>query len=363
MADEITVDFEKRFAGGSAIRARFCLRLEPGATAVLIGPSGAGKTTVLRSIAGLETPDRGVIAFAGNVWFDSDRRLCLSPARRRAGLVFQDYALFPHLTVRQNIEYGLDHLSGTERRRISGDLMQRFDLAEVADRRASRLSGGQAQRVALARALAPQPQLLLLDEPLAALDLAARLRLRRELKCMLASLGIPSLLVTHDRAEAIALGEQAIVMVDGQVRQAGPLEEVFRRPAGAAVADTLGVETLAPGVVLEIAGGLAKVQVGGQVVSALPREEVKPGDRVLVCIRAEEVTLQRGEPAMESARNYLPGLVESIESDGALERVVLDCGFRLTAAVTRQGRQELGLAPGARVTAAVKAPAVHLVKL
>jgi molybdate transport system ATP-binding protein len=363
MADEIAVDIEKRFGGGPAIRARFRLSLEPGATAVLFGPSGAGKTTVLRSIAGLETPDRGVIAFGEEVWFDAARPLCLSPPRRRAGLVFQDYALFPHLTVRQNIEYGIDRLPRTERRGIADDLIQRFDLAEVAGRRASRISGGQAQRVAVARAVAPRPRLLLLDEPLAALDLATRVKVRRELKRMLASIGIPSVLVTHDRAEAIALGEQAIVMVDGEVRQAGPLEEVFRRPADATVANTLGVETLAAGVILEAAGGLAQVRVGGHAVSALLREELQPGDRVLVCIRAEEVTLQRGEPGLESARNHLPGVVESIESDGALERIVLDCGFPLTAVVTRQGREQLGLVPGARVTAAVKAPAVHLVKL
>jgi molybdate transport system ATP-binding protein len=363
MADEIIVDIEKRFPAGATIRANFRLNLAAGSTAIVFGPSGSGKTTLLRSIAGLERPERGFIQFRDDVWLDTAQSICQSPAFRKVGLLFQEYALFPHLTVRKNIEYGLDHLSKPERRRVGDEMMRLFEITDLADRRPREISGGQAQRVALARAVAPQPRILLLDEPLAALDIPTRARLRTELRRLLEQIRIPSLVVTHDRTEAISLGHQIVVMAEGEVRQVGWVDEVFRHPTNAAVAGILGVETILRGVVINTEGGLARVQVGPSEICSVLQEELREREGVLVCIRAEEVTLQRDTHAIESARNHFAGTIESIESDGAVERISVDCGFRLVAIVTRNSREEMGLGIGASVTASVKASAIHLIRL
>jgi molybdate transport system ATP-binding protein len=359
MAGEIVVDIERRFPSGPVIRANFRLDLTAGSTTILFGPSGAGKTTVLRAIAGLDQPDRGVIRFGGDVWLDTSQHRSLPPDLRRVGLLFQDYALFPHLTIRQNIEYGLHHHRKTERQRICDEIMDLFEITELAGRRLREISGGQAQRVALARAVAPQPRILLLDEPLGALDVPTRTELRR----LLERVRIPSLLVTHDRAEAITLGHQIVVMSEGTVRQIGPVDEVFRRPADATVALAVGVESILNGVIAGVQAGLAKIQVGEFTVTAVAPEGSRDGQRVLACIRAEDVTLQPVGPRAESARNHLAGRIEAIESDGAVERVTVDCGFRLVAMITRNAREELCLAAGGAIVASVKATAVHLIPL
>jgi molybdate transport system ATP-binding protein len=179
---------------------------------VLFGPSGCGKTTVLRCLAGLERPEHGRIIFGDDVWFDSDTKTHLSPQKRGIGLVFQDYALFPHLSVAENIAYGLDALPKPERQTRVDEIIQRFGLDEQRHRRPRQISGGQQQRVALARALVTQPRLLLLDEPLSALDTGLRNELREDLRIQLKTLDIPVVLVTHDQAEAELLGAQIIMM-------------------------------------------------------------------------------------------------------------------------------------------------------
>ena len=363
MADEILVDIEKRFRSGVVIRAAFQLNLTAGSTVILFGPSGSGKTTVLRSIAGLEHPDRGSIRLGKDTWFDSTQCIDRPPESRRVGLLFQDYALFPHLTVRENIEYGLDHQSKAERNRTSAEVMLLFEISDLADRRARQISGGQAQRVALARAVAPQPRILLLDEPLAALDLPTRTRLRTELRRLLEAIRIPTIVVTHDRTEAMTLGHQIVVMIDGETQQIGSVEEVFRRPANESVATTLGVESLLQGVVADQESGLAKISVNGIEILAVERTALREHDQVLVCIRAEDVTLRHGGHDAESARNHFLAKIESVESDGAVERITLNCGFRLVALVTRNAREEMRLAVGTAVTASVKATAVHVIAL
>jgi molybdate transport system ATP-binding protein len=198
---------------------------------------------------------------------------------------------------------------------------------------------------------------------LAALDVPTRARLRTELRRLLEHIQIPSLVVTHDRTEAISLGHQIVVMAEGQVRQTGCVDEVFRRPTDAMVAGILGVETILRGVVVGAEAGLARVQVGPCEVCAVSREELRERDKVLVCVRAEEVTLQRDKHAIESARNHFTGTIESIESDGAVERISVDCGFGLVAIITRNSRVEMGLGIGASVTASVKASGIHLIRL
>ncbi len=363
MAAEIVVQIERRLSPQTAIRAKFEMELAARATTILFGPSGAGKTTVLRCLAGLEKPDHGLIRFGDEIWFDSKAGICLAPQARRIGFLAQDYALFPHMTVRENIEYGLSNRTHGERGRAAASMMEFFGITNLAGRKPPQISGGEAQRVALARALAPSPRLLLLDEPLSALDAPTRSRMRTELRRHLSEIQVPSLLVTHDRAEALSLGRHIVVMVEGDVRQVGPVEEVFRRPAGTLVAATVGVETVVRGEVAGEEDGVLAVRVGGKTVHAVGPQKLDIGDAVLVCIRGEEVTLQEHAAGRESARNHFSGTVTAIENDGAVERVSLDCGFPLVAIITRKSREDMGLGAGSMLTAAVKATAVHLIPL
>jgi molybdate transport system ATP-binding protein len=360
MAPALLADFERRFPGGPTIAAALELPADGPPVTVLFGPSGAGKTTILRCLAGLERPDRGRIAFDGEIWFDSERGTHLPPQSRRVGLLFQDYALFPHLTVAANVGYGLAHGSGREGAARVAELLARMGLADRAARRPGQLSGGEKQRVALARALAPEPRLLLLDEPLSALDAPTREPLRSELRRLLTQAGVPSLLVTHDRAEALALGDRMIVVADGRTRQVGPIDEVFRRPADTEVARIVGVETVvAARVVGQPGEGLLAVEAAGVRLTAMD-----PGGlagEVFACIKGEDVILERGPIGQVSARNRLAARVTQVTPEGPLVRVSLDGGFPLTALVTRQAVAELQLAPGVQVVAFVKSPSVHLV--
>jgi molybdate transport system ATP-binding protein len=359
MADTLTAHFIKRFPGGPAIQGALEQSTEQASVTVLFGPSGCGKTTVLRCLAGLERPDEGMIHFGGKAWFDAAKGVHLPPQERDVGFVFQDYALFPHLTVEQNIGYGLRRLKTAESTRRVTELVERVELRGVEQRRPRQLSGGQQQRVALARALASRPRLLLLDEPLSAMDAALRLELRAELRRVLASCDIPVLLVTHDRDEALALGNQLIVMSRGKVLQSGPVLDVFNRPFDAEVAGIVGVETLQPGRIVEIRDGLATVEIGSARITALA--PVGGARDVFVCIRGEDVTLERGDHALSSVRNRLAARVVGIQPGVPLVRVELDAGFPLFAFVTRPARESLDLKPGDSITALVKAPAIHLV--
>jgi molybdate transport system ATP-binding protein len=207
MADELTVSVRKQHAGGPEITADLRLPLAGPSVMVLFGPSGAGKTTVLRCIAGLEQPDAGRVLCGDQVWYDGARAFSLVPQRRRLGYLPQDYAVFPHLTVKGNVEYGLRDGDRAAREKTVRDLLDRFELSGLEDRYPRALSGGQLQRVALARALASQPRLLLLDEPLSALDVPTRVRMRAGLRHILACVQVPAIVVTHDRTEALALGD------------------------------------------------------------------------------------------------------------------------------------------------------------
>jgi molybdate transport system ATP-binding protein len=351
MAGELTCACDKRLASGFLVDAELRIPLDQARVTVLFGPSGSGKTTLLRLLAGLERPDRGLVQFREQTWFDSARGVSLAPQQRSAGFVFQEYALFPHLTVRQNVEFAARHPEK------AGDWLARFGLSNLAARLPRSISGGEQQRVALARALAAEPALLLLDEPLSALDAATRTRMRHQLRRTLVEGGVPSILVTHDRVEALALGDWIAVLIDGQIRQSGPLEEVFRHPGDVNVAESVGVENVIPGEVIGRESGLATIQVG-----ATHLESVDTGETgaVFACVRAEEVTLVAGAPAASSARNRLAGRIRAVLLEGAVARVELDCGFPLVALVTAQSVADLRLHPGDPVSAVIKATSVHL---
>jgi molybdate transport system ATP-binding protein len=359
MKAEFVAQFVKQFGKGTVVEADLRRPTDRFSITVLFGPSGCGKTTTLRCLAGLDRPEKGHITFENTPWFDAERRVFLTPQQRDIGYLFQEYALFPHLTVARNIAYGLLGQSRSEQRRRVVDILDLLQLTGIADRYPHQTSGGEQQRIALARVLVRRPRLLLLDEPLSALDQPTREQLRPELRRLLIQFGIPVVLVTHDRIEAMALADQLIVLDRGRVRQQGTVEEVFSRPADVSVARIVGMENVYPGRVVSAEEGLATVAVGNRQLVALA--PTYSAEQVYVCIRAEEIALEKEGSTLASPRNRLTGIINSLTPEGPLVRVALDCGFTLHALVTRPACNEVNLREGDAITALIKAPSVHLI--
>ncbi|NUT56384.1 MAG: ABC transporter ATP-binding protein [Thermoleophilia bacterium] len=316
-------------------------------TLALVGPSGAGKSSILRAIAGLLRPERGRIALGATAWLDTAAGVDLPPERRSVGLVFQDYALFPHLDVRRNVGFG-------GRRRVD-ELLERFRISQLANARPGSLSGGERQRVALARALARDPDVLLLDEPLSALDAHTRALVRSELAELLAELSLPTLLVTHDFEDAAALADRVGVIVEGRILQLGTAAELLAAPADAFVAGFTGANLL-HGTARPGPDGLTEVVLdsGESAYSADGGE-----GRVGLAVYPWEVALARVE-STDSAVNHLRGDVRSLVALGNRVRVRVG---PLTAEITSASAERLGLAEGEPVVASFKATAARLVPL
>lgn len=331
-----------------------------GRCVALAGPSGAGKSTVLRIAAGLLRPDTGVVRCGERVWLDTSRQINVPPERRRCGYVFQDYALFEHLTAWQNVAYGLRHLARRERRPRAEELLDRFGLATRADARPRTLSGGERQRVAIARALAREPHALLLDEPLSALDARTRAKAGRELAGVLRTAGVPSILVTHDFAEAAALGDQVAVVDRGRVIQHGRPDQLAAAPASAFVADFTGAVVLT-GTARADRSGLTIIDLdgGGRVTST--DDAAGP---VAVSVYPWEIVIEpAGTDLHGSAQNHLDVEVASITAVGGRVRLGLIAGQPLIAELSQIAVTDLGLRPGAHVVASWKAAATRLVSL
>jgi molybdate transport system ATP-binding protein len=326
---------------------RLELALEVGAeTVALVGPSGAGKTSVLRAVAGLLRPERGVVSVGAETWLDRSRGIDLPPERRRVGLVFQEYALFPHLDVRGNVAFG------AQDRNVVADLLERLRIGHLAGALPADLSGGERQRVALARALARTPDVLLLDEPLSALDAYTRRTVRAELHELLAELGMPTLLVTHDFEDAATLADRVGVLVEGRVLQLGTPQDLVGAPTDPFVASFTGANLL-HGVARPGRNGLTEVALdaGGTVWTS------DPGDgRVAVAVYPWEISLSRETPD-DSAVNHLRAPVVSVVSLGNRVRVRVG---PLTAEVTESSATRLALAEGDVVVASFKATGARL---
>jgi tungstate transport system ATP-binding protein len=281
--------------------------------------------------------------------------------RRRIALVLQE-PLLMDTSVFENAAAGLRYrrLSKSEINMRVGHWLTRLGVAHLSERRARRLSGGEAQRVSLARAFAIQPEILLLDEPFSSLDAPTRLRLLEDFQTLLAETPVTTLFITHDLDEALLLGDRVAVLLGGRLRQVGPPEDVFNAPADEDVAAFVGVETVIPGKVIEAKEGVLVVQAGELHLEAVG--DASPGRPVLFCLRPEDVTIwpQDGSPT-SSARNRLNGRIVRTTPQGPLVRVQVDCGFPLVALVTRASARELDLNEGRAVTAAFKASAVHLI--
>jgi molybdate transport system ATP-binding protein len=357
MTTELTADFVRRFPGGLTIRAALSVAAEASSVTVLYGPSGAGKTTVLRCLAGLERPDEGHVQFGNETWFDAAKGVHVPPQQRGVGYLSQDYALFPHLSVAANIGYGLRGVAAADRRRRVAAMINLFGLGGLEARYPGQLSGGEQQRTALARALVRGPRLLLLDEPLSALDAPTREPLRRELRRRLAGAAIPTVLVTHDPVEAQSLADTVVVFDGGCVRQSGPVDTVFERPADTEVARIVGVETVQRGRVLSAEHGRVTVGVGTASLTALFRGAMPP--ECHVCIRAQNVTLMKDSAPGEGI-NRLSGEVRGVLPEGPMMRIEVDCGFPLTALVPQQAWLDLAAREGDRVTAQVPPQTIHL---
>ncbi len=333
------------------------LDVRAGEVLAVVGPNGAGKSTLIGVLGLLEKPTRGEVSFEGEPV--SGPYLAY---RRRMAVVFQEPLLL-EATVEANVTTGLV-LRGVpreERRERARRWMERFGIGRLAGRSARTLSGGEAQRTSLARALVLEPEVLLLDEPFAALDEPTRQGLMDDLARVLGESGAATVLVTHDRNEALRLGDRLAVLMDGRIRQEGTPQGIFAAPADEEVAAFVGTETIAPGRVEEVADGLASVKVGERMIEA--GGDVAAGDGVLVCVRPEDVTIgPAGDGGPTSARNRLPATVARITPAGPWVRVELDAGFPLVALITKQSLDELSLAPGSAVVARLKATAVHLIR-
>lgn len=349
----------KEYRSGSEVRGEFSIPLQSRHLTVIFGPSGSGKTTLLRCLAGLEALTSGVIRCGTEIWDDPAKRIRVSPQDRRVGFLHQSYALFPHLNAYQNVAFSLRKVKKDERKARVAEVLNRLRIGDLADRLPQELSGGQQQRVALARVLVRRPQILLLDEPFAALDEPTRHDLRQELKDLVQKLNLPALLVSHDWVDALTLGKELIVLYEGTILQRGSPQQIFTQPGCLEVARAVGVETIRSGDVTHRERGLVCLQVDGQYLWALD-----PGDgqnRYFACIRAADVTLEIGDPTISSARNHLRGRVCEILPMGNVYRVIIDVGFPLAAIVTRPALQDLALEDHPRVVASVKASAVHLI--
>lgn len=327
-------------------------KVEKGEYFVILGPTGAGKTLILETIAGFYTPSSGRILLRGE---EAGENL---PEQRKVGFVYQDYALFPHMSVEQNIMFGLEikKTSKEDSQKLVDSTMNLLNIRELRNKYPNTLSGGEKQRVAIARALVIEPDILLLDEPLSALDANTRINLRNEFKRIHNIRKTTTIHVTHDQTEALLLADKIAVIIDGEIAQIGSPVEVFNYPNSLPVADFLGVENILLGEINSNTEGIASVTVDGYTINVV--SEIDRGE-VYVLLRPEEIILSES-PIETSARNVLESTIKDIVHIGKVFQVEVDTGIR--SIVTRQSIEKMDLQPGKKIYLNFKATGVHLIK-
>ena len=332
--------------------------LEEGQVLALIGPNGSGKTTLLKALACLLEPAAGSLSFRGQPLAG---RGCWDGYRRKVTMVFQEPLLFDS-SVRGNLEAGLKlhGIPGPERQLRVAEMARRFGIEALLDRRARKLSGGEAQRVSLARAFVLKPEILFLDEPFSALDPPSREALMGDLAKALKQTGTTAVLSTHDQLEALRLADSLAVMNRGRIIQTGPAAEVINHPGDPFVASFVGMETVLSGTVTSCEQGLFQISAGARQLLSVGEAEL--GEQVLVGVRPENVTLSIQVEGPTSARNSFPCTVTRILPMGPCYKVELDCGFFLAAYVTPRSLEELALVEGRELLATFKATAVHVIR-
>ncbi|MGA7908217.1 MAG: molybdenum ABC transporter ATP-binding protein [Candidatus Sulfotelmatobacter sp.] len=354
-----------------AAEREFSLEVEFTAEAgftILFGASGAGKTSVLNSLAGLSAADEGRIAIGDRVFFDAAAGIDVPVAKRRVGYVFQDLALFPHLTVEQNIHYGLSGLRSSAAEERSTALLHSFRIEHLRRQRPAEISGGERQRVALARALVTDPVVLLLDEPLAALDAATKSRILDDLRRWNQQHQIPILYVTHSREEVFALGEHVLVLDAGRIIAQGAPHEVLGAPRQETVAQLAGCENIFDGTVESIHPDRGTMtcrlagEGGNEVSLETPLVRAEPGSTLRIGIRAGDILLATSLPAGLSARNVIPGRVNSLQRRDVIVSIRVHCGVEMEVHTTLAARDSLELAPGKEVWLVIKTHSCHLMQ-
>ncbi|MBP2134153.1 molybdopterin-binding protein [Methanomicrobium sp. W14] len=329
-----------------------------GETLVLIGENGAGKSTILNIISGLLTPESGKIALGDDIYYSSEKKIFVPPDERSTGHLFQSYALFPHLSVFDNIAFGLrlKNVPKNEIEMLVNEQMETMMISEYSPVNVRNLSGGQRQRVALARALVLKPGILLLDEPLAAVDVRMQAEMRRELHHRIKAEHIPCIVVTHTLSDAIELGDKVAILEKGKIIQMGKPEEVFKKPASGFVAQFTGMENIFRGYAERTGPSEdTEIHVGDVVLHAITDIT---GD-VIAGIRAEEILFSTG-PVKSSARNILKGTVSEIHWNGPLSRVIVDAGIQFTGVMTHKSIEDLNLHTGQEIYVIFKAPAINV---
>ena len=329
------------------------LDIKEGEYFVILGPTGAGKTILLESIAGIYRPDSGRIFLSDSDITD------VPPWERNIGMVYQDYILFPFLTVAENIGFGLKSrkIGKGEIKRKVDELAKLLGVSHLSHRYPATLSGGEQQKVAIARAIAIEPRVLLLDEPLSALDSRTRDYLREELKRVKEEFGITMVHVTHDQTEALVLADRIAVMMQGRIMQVGTPHEIFNKPRNNDLADFVGVENIWGGIVRNNENGIVAIEIEtGDSISAV--SEYQDG-AVKVFLRPEEIILSEHKED-SSARNVIKGRINELQDVGPLTHIKLDIG--LIAHITKQSRESIGLQKGDEVYATFKATSVHVVR-
>ena len=343
--------------GGQKVLDIPSLQLLSNEVLVAIGPNGAGKTTLLLSLALLLRPASGTISYWGQPVGDNGSILRM---RRRFAVVFQE-ALLLNTTVAENVSLGL-RLRGVSRGEVKARTekwLERFGISALASRQAKTLSGGEAKRASLARAFALEPEILFLDEPFAALDSPTHQALLEDMETILREARVTTVMVTHDRGEALTLADRVAVLMDGHVRQLGSPQEVFSSPADEDVAGFVGMENVLSGLVIAQTNGLASISLCGQQIDAVC--DLPSGSKVMVGLRPEDTTLSMpsAETMPTSARNRLRGRIAKMSRLGSQMRITVDCGFPLVTLITQRSREEMALEVGQEVIASFKASIVH----
>jgi molybdate transport system ATP-binding protein len=355
----LSVTIQKRFSGerGSSFLLDVEFVAAKGFT-ILFGASGAGKTTLLDCIAGLQSPEQGRIAIGDVVLFDSGSRVNVPPNRRSVGYLLQSLALFPHMTVRENVQYGLASLDQHEREYRCRAILESFRIADLVSRRPGEISGGERQRVALARTLVTRPRVLLLDEPLTALDAITRSQIVDDLRAWNAQRGIPILYVTHQRAEVFALGESVIVLEAGRVVARGSPHEVLQRPHSETVAQLAGFENIFDcsfGAARPEQGTMTCRVAGSTLDLEVPLSRVDTSQSLRVGIRAGDILLASSPPQGLSARNVFPGVISSLEQRDVTIFAKVNCGGAVFEVhLTPAARDSLQLQVGGKIWLVVK---------
>jgi molybdate transport system ATP-binding protein len=374
MTSPLSVQLRKRYGRTDN---SFSLDLEfeaPSSFTILFGPSGAGKTSILDCVAGLLLPDSGRIAIGDRILFDTSTGINLSAAKRQVGYVFQDLALFPHLTVWENVEYGLSHLLRRQRRERCAKILDAFRVSALAQRKINEVSGGERQRVALARTLVTDPTALLLDEPLTALDAATKAKIISDLRSWNAAHGIPILYVTHSREEVFALGERVLALDRGRIVAQGTPHEVLDAPRQETVALLAGFENIFDATVESTnpdrgtmtcrayAENLPEEAARQFVLLETPLIRAEVGARLRVGIYAGDILLGIVKPTGLSARNVIAGAIVSLERRDVIISARVDCGVEMEVHLTLAARDALELTPGKSVWLVIKTHSCRLMQ-